>query len=147
MIVIGDTSGLVAAFNPSSALHSRARTAFIGAAATVISPLVMREIEHIMTRERGRDAAYAVNDWLLANTESQRIVVPEISVDTLRRARRVQDAYRDLKLDLTDAVNVVLAEVYATVHVLTMDARDFRAVAPLSAEPAFVLLPEDGVGG
>lgn len=147
MIVIGDTSGLVAAFNPSSALHARARAAFTAAAATVISPLVLLEIEHIMTRERGRAAAYAVNDWLLANTESQRVVVPELGVDLLRRARRVQGAYRDLRLDLTDAVNVALAEVYATVQVLTLDARDFRAVTPLTAEPAFVLLPEDDGSG
>ncbi len=144
MIVIGDTSGLIAAFNPSSSVHSRARQAFIGAPATVISPLVMLEIEHIMTREHGREAAYAVNDWPLGNTESQRIIVPAVDDALLRRARRVQDAYRDLRLDLTDAVNVALADAYDTARILTLDARDFRAVTPLTAHSAFVLLPEDG---
>jgi uncharacterized protein len=55
----------------------------------------------------------------------------------------VQDRYADLGLDLTDAVNVVLAEQYETEYVLTLDRRDFRAVRPLTGHIAFVLLPDD----
>ncbi len=124
-------------------MHRSARRAFIDSPATVVSPPVLLEIEHVITREQGRSAAYGVNDWLLKNAEGRRIVVPELTAEMLRRARSVQDRYRDLRLDLADAVNVVLAERYETPRMLTLDARDFRAVRPLSGHDAFVLVPKD----
>lgn len=59
----------------------------------------------------------------------------------LRVARRVQNRYLALRLDLTDATNVSLAERYETVAVLTLDRRDFRAISPLTGDAAFRLLP------
>jgi predicted nucleic acid-binding protein len=41
------------------------------------------------------------------------------------------------RLDLADAVNVVLAERYETDVVLTLDRRNFRAVRPLNSHTAF----------
>lgn len=144
MIVIGDTSGLVAALNTDDPEHDTAREAFHGAAATVISPLVFVEIEHVLTRNVTRAAAHAVQDWLLQQERTQRVVVPEVSASRLRTARTVQDQYRDLGLDLADSVNVVLAEQYETETLLTLDRRDFRAIRPLTGHPAFRLLPDDG---
>ena len=72
-----------------------------------------------------------------------RVLVPEVSAATLRTARTVQDRYAELKLDLADSVNVVLAEKYETHTVLTLDRRDFRAIRPLTRHPAFRLLPDD----
>lgn len=143
MIIVGDTSGLVAALNPSDPQHTGARTALQLAALTVVSPLVVHEIEHITTRSINRRAAYAVNDWLLAQEIAGRIEVPAISADLLRSARRVQNRYLALRLDLTDAVNVLLAERYDTADLLTLDRRDFRTITPLMTHPAFRLLPDD----
>ncbi|NKY32981.1 PIN domain-containing protein [Nocardia speluncae] len=143
MIVIGDTSGLVAAFNSADPEHVRARVALQQAALTIVSPLVLLEVEHITTRNLNRRAAYAVNDWLLAQERTGRIEVPTVSADLLRIARRVQDRYLALRLDLTDATNVSLAERYETVAVLTLDRRDFRAISPLTGDAAFRLLPDD----
>lgn len=143
MIIIGDTSGLVAALNASDPEHEAARTALRQAALTVVSPLVILEIEHITTRNVNRKAAYAVNDWLLAHERTGRLAIPELSADTLRKARVVQNRYAALRLDLTDAVNVVLAEAYDTETILTLDRRDFRAVTPLTGNHAFRLLPDD----
>jgi predicted nucleic acid-binding protein len=56
VIVIGDTSGLVAALNTSEPEHEPARTAMRQAALTVVSPLVILEIEHITTRNIHRRA-------------------------------------------------------------------------------------------
>jgi uncharacterized protein len=69
--------------------------------------------------------------------------VPSIGPLALRHARRVQDAYRALKLDLADAVNIILAEQYETNAILTLDRRDFRAVAPLTGHSGFRILPDD----
>ncbi|ARQ69614.1 PIN domain-containing protein [Streptomyces marincola] len=143
MIVIGDTSGLVAALNVSDAEHEPARTAMRQAALTVVSPLVILEIEHITTRNVDRRAAHSVNDWLLSQERTGRVAIPELSAVTLHRARVVQNRYAALRLDLTDAVNVVLAEAYDTEIILTLDRRDFRAITPLTGTHAFRLLPDD----
>lgn len=143
MIVIGDTSGLVAALNVSDPEHEAARTALRRASATVVSPLVFMEIEHITTRNVGRQAAHAVNDWLLEQARTLRVLVPEVSADAIRKARGIQDRYGALTLDLADAVNVILAEAYETDCVLTLDRRDFRAMQPLTSHKAFRLLPDD----
>jgi predicted nucleic acid-binding protein len=143
VILLGDTSGLVAAFNSADPEHAAARTALIGAALTVISPLVFLEIEHITTRNVSRQAALDLNDWLLAQERIGRVAVPTVSADVLLKARAVQNHYAALRLDLTDAVTVVVAERYETEVVLTLDRRDFRSVAPLTGSRAFRLLPDD----
>ncbi|MGP4115273.1 PIN domain-containing protein [Streptomyces sp. 4N509B] len=143
MIVIGDTSGLVAALNTADPGHQEARTALREAALIVVSPLVMLEIEHVTTRNINRRTAHVVNDWLLGQEGAGRVAVPSVSAHTLRKARAVQDRYAALRLDLTDAVNVVLAEEYETEAVLTLDRRDFRAITPLTGSHAFRLLPDD----
>ncbi|AEF35815.1 MAG: PIN domain-containing protein [Mycolicibacter algericus] len=143
MIVVADTSGLVAAFNAGDPEHRAAREALIGAALTVVSPLVLLEIEHVTTRNVSRSAALAINDWLLAQERTGRVVIATVTAPTLRIARTVQNRYAALRLDLTDAVSVVVAEQYETDAVLTLDRRDFRAIAPLNGAPAFRLLPDD----
>lgn len=143
MIVIGDTSGLSAAINRSDPDHEAARDSWRRASVTVIAPLVFAEVEYVMTSRLNRPAAWRVNDWLLDQVRTDRIRVADVSATTLDRARAVQNAYADLRLDLTDAVNVVLAERYETEFVLTLDRRDFRAVRPLTGHDAFVLLPDD----
>ena len=143
MIIIGDTSGLVAALNVSDPEHEAARAALRTAALTVVSPLVLLEIEHITTRNVGRQAALAVNDWLLAQEQTGRVAVPGLSAATLRKARKIQDRYAALRLDLADAVNVLLAEQFETEAILTLDRRDFRAITPLTGKHGFRLLPDD----
>ncbi|AEH07941.1 MULTISPECIES: PIN domain-containing protein [Protofrankia] len=143
MIVVGDTSGLVAAFSIGNPEHRAARAALREASVTVVSPLVFAEVEHIVTRNIDRRTAYAVNGWLLRQEDSMRILVPELAADALRRARVVQHRYAGLNLDIADAVNVVLAERYETDSVPTLDRRDFRAIRPLSNHKAFRLLPDD----
>jgi predicted nucleic acid-binding protein len=143
VIIIGDTSGLVAALNVSDPEHEAARTALRTAALTVVSPLVLLEIEHITTRNVCRQAALAVNDWLLAQEQTGRVAVPSLSAATLRKARKIQDRYAALRLDLADAVNVLLAEQFETETILTLDRRDFRAITPLTGKHGFRLLPDD----
>ena len=143
MILVGDTSGLVAAFNAADPEHLPARQSLIEAALTVVSPLVFLEIEHITTGNVGRSAALALNDWLLDQQRTGRVAIPAVSASMLRIARSVQNRYATLRLDLTDAVSVVVAEQYETEAVLILDRRDFRALAPLTGAATFRLLPDD----
>ncbi|WP_228000383.1 hypothetical protein [Nocardia australiensis] len=52
---------------------------------------------------------------VLAQERTGRIEVPTISADLLRVARKVQNRYMAMRLDLTDATNVSLAERYGGV--------------------------------
>lgn len=144
MILIGDTGGIIAAFNRGSAIYTAAREAMFSAPAMSVSPLVMLELEHIMTRDFGRSAAYSINDWLLKSAQSHRVVIPDVSATDLQQTRAVQNRYLDLELDLTDALNVVLAFRHRTNRLLTTDERDFRAITPLTHHTGFQLLPADG---
>jgi predicted nucleic acid-binding protein len=143
VIVIGDTSGLVSAFNADDPGQAAARSAFQRASVTVISPLVFAEIEHIVTRNIDRNAAHEAIDWLLAQEHTKRVLLPKLTAQSLRRGRMIQGRYAALRLDLADSVNVVLAAEYETDCILTLDRRDLRAVRPLTQHQAFRLLPDD----
>ncbi|WP_245671719.1 PIN domain-containing protein [Nocardia amamiensis] len=109
----------------------------------MVSPLVLLEIEHAITRNMNREKAYGVNDWLLAQERTGRVAVAEIPAGLLCIARRVQSRYADVRLDLTDSTNIAPAERYETADILTLDRRDVRAVTPLTCHGAFRVLPDD----
>ncbi|HEX9040020.1 MAG TPA: PIN domain-containing protein [Trebonia sp.] len=143
MIVIADTSGIIAA-SDRSAPESRACRDLLGSAGTVIvSPLVLAEVDHLAKVRFGTQARHAIIDNIFTHALRMRFQVPEVSADALKLAREVQRKYADLDLDLTDAVNVTLAADYRTDAILTLDRRDFRAVRPLTPHKAFRFLPDD----
>ncbi|MBF6236875.1 hypothetical protein IU474_07260 [Nocardia otitidiscaviarum] len=73
-----------------------------------------------------------VLDDLLTSAEEGAVLVPQVDRDDLRVAQKIIEQYRGLRLDLADAVTVVLAERYLTNDILTLDEKDFRAVRPLT---------------
>jgi predicted nucleic acid-binding protein len=143
IIVIADTSGLLAALDSTHPEHHASNEAIMAAGLLVMSPLLLAEIDHVATREIGRDAALSAVDDIRHWMRRGRIVLPEITEDHLGAAQSVRARYRDLDLDLADAVNVALAAEYDTDAVLTLDRRDFRAVRPLGRHKAFRVLPDD----
>ncbi|WP_217199283.1 PIN domain-containing protein [Streptomyces buecherae] len=143
IIVIADTSGLLAALDSAHPEHQASNEAIMAAGLLVMSPLLLAEIDHVATRELGREAALSAVDDVRAWMRRGRIAVPEITEDHLGVAQSVRARYRDLDLDLADAVNVALAADFDTDAVLTLDRRDFRAVRPLGRHKAFRVLPDD----
>ncbi|MFE0104727.1 PIN domain-containing protein [Streptomyces sp. NPDC059009] len=143
IIVIADTSGLLAALDSAHPEHQASNEAIMAAGLLVMSPLLLAEIDHVATRELGREAALSAVDDIRTWMRRGRIAVPEITEDHLGIAQSVRARYRDLDLDLADAVNVALAADYDTDAVLTLDRRDFRAVRPLGRHKAFRVLPDD----
>ncbi|MFD8149472.1 PIN domain-containing protein [Streptomyces sp. NPDC059720] len=100
-------------------------------------------LDHVATRELGRDAALSAVDDLRRWMSRGRVVVPEITEDHLGAAQSVRVRHRALDLGLADAVNVALAADYDTDAILTLDRRDFRAVRPLGRYKSFRVLPDD----
>ncbi|WAL96749.1 PIN domain-containing protein [Streptomyces sp. Je 1-369] len=143
IIVVADTSGLLAALDSTHPEHEAANEAILAAGLLVMSPLLLAELDHVATRELGREAALSAIDDIRRWMHRGRVVAPEITEDHLGAAQSVRARYRGLNLDLTDAVNVALAADYDTDAILTLDRRDFRAVRPLGRHKAFRVLPDD----
>ncbi|MET8571265.1 PIN domain-containing protein [Streptomyces sp. NPDC004783] len=143
IIVVADTSGLLAALDSTHPEHEGANEAILAAGLLVMSPLLLAELDHVATRELGREAAVSAVDDIRRWMRRGRVVVPEITEDHLGAAQSVRARYTGLDLDLADAVNVALASDYDTDAILTLDRRDFRAVRPLGRHKAFRVLPDD----
>lgn len=144
MIVVGDTSALFASVDRAQPEHEGCRTV-LRAARLVISPLVLTELDHLVQRDVGWEAAVTVLDALLSRIDAGQDRLAELSRKDLDVARQVRRQYASLRLDLADCVGVALAHRYRTNEIFTLDQRDFRAVEP--PDPRFShfrLLPADG---
>ncbi|SFD70007.1 PIN domain-containing protein [Streptomyces aidingensis] len=143
IIVIADTSGLLAALDSTHPEHAAAGEALMAAGLLVMSPLLLAELDHVATRELGRAAAVSAVDDIRRWMARGRAAVPEVTEQHLAAAQSLRARYAALDLDLADAVNVTLAADYDTDALLALDRRDFRAVRPLGHHKAFRLLPDD----
>ncbi|GAB2880817.1 PIN domain-containing protein [Streptomyces mayteni] len=143
IIVVADTSGLLAALDAAHPEHGGANEALTAAGLLVMSPLLLAELDHVATRELGRAAALSAVDDIRRWMGRGRVVVPEITEHHLAAAQSIRGRYRALDLDLADAVNVALAADYDTDAILALNRRDFRAVRPLGRHKAFRVLPDD----
>jgi predicted nucleic acid-binding protein len=143
VIVIADTSGLLALFNRSDPEHRQTATAADACGLLVVSPMTLTEVHQVATIRADRRTADTILTTLTARAESTRIAIADTGPRLLRTALNVRRYYSALDLDLADAVAVALAAEYRTDVILTRDRRDFRAVRPLTGQPAFRLVPDD----
>jgi predicted nucleic acid-binding protein len=139
--LIIDTSGYLAGTIAKHPLNRAIRGILADASEPpVVSPLVLAEIDYMVLDKAGVGPEIEALDDLTSGAYD----LPAVDLDDLRSARNLVAKHRDLKIGLTDAVNVVLAERFDTNEILTTDQRHFRAVTPLSRHfSAFRLLPLD----
>lgn len=143
MILVADTSGLIAASDKNAPESADCKAVLAQAGKTVVSPLVLTEVDHLAKARFGSGARTALIDFIIFQARRGRFHIPEITIDMAETARKVLRKYAGLGMDLADGVNVALAAEYRTCCVLTLDRRDFRAIRPLTPHPAFQLLPDD----
>ncbi len=143
IVVVADTSGLLAALDQTHPDGEAARRVLDDAGTLVVSPVLLSELDHVARRVLGRDAAHQAIDDIRHRAGEGRAVLPEVTAGILDTAQNVRARYSDLRLDLADAVNVAFADQFRTNAMLTLDRRDFRAIRPLSGHRAFQLLPDD----
>jgi uncharacterized protein len=137
-LILLDTSGLLSALDESQSRHADARRALEREAPPyLLSPFVAAEIDYLIVRHAGVGAEL---DFLGAIGERTYELAP-FEPDDVVRARAVVERFRDLRIGLTDASLVVLAERYGTNRVLTLDERHFRALR--IGRKRFVVLPTD----
>jgi uncharacterized protein len=143
MILIADTSGIIAASDSNAPESAACREILQQAGTVIISPLVLTEVDHLAKARFGSRARTAIIEFVITQARQLRFQIPETGLEILDTARQVQRRYASLDLDLADAVNVGLAAQYRTDAVLTLDRRDFRAMRPLTPHKWFRLLPDD----
>jgi len=143
VIVIADTSGILAASDGNARESAACQAILRDAGSVIISSLVLAEVDHLAKARFGSRARSRIIDFIIAQARQSRFEVPAASLEILATARLVQQHYAGLDLDLADAVTVSLAAHYRTDAVLTLDRRDFRAIRPLTAHQWFRVLPDD----
>jgi predicted nucleic acid-binding protein len=143
VIVIADTSGIIAASDRNARESAACREILQQAGTVVISPFVLTEVDHLAKARFGSRARTTIIDFVLGQARQQRFQIADTGLEILDTARVVQHQYAALELDLADAVSVGLAAHYRTDTVLTLDRRDFRAMSPLTPHKWFRLLPDD----
>ncbi|MDG9681280.1 PIN domain-containing protein [Streptomyces sp. DH18] len=144
MIIVADTSALYAAFDAAQTEHATAAR-ILENERLAISPLVVTELDHLVHRDLGFPAAMQVMEALNSRMGDGQYRLAELKLADLRTAQEVRQKYEGLRLDLADAVGVVLADRYRTDRIFTLDQRDFRAMSPLTPGlDAFRILPADG---
>ncbi len=100
------------------------------------TPLIVAEIDHLVSHGGGTDAALAFYEDLASGAYLVEWW-PEAVSETVSVAREHRG------IGLADASLVSLAARLGTTRVATLDERHFRAVRPLTGEAAFALLPAD----
>ncbi|WGP10766.1 PIN domain-containing protein [Streptomyces sp. SH5] len=147
MIVIADTSGLLALYNSSDPDHLAARKTVDTCGLLVASPLVLTEIHQVASFRGGRRAADRILCSMSRWVREARLVLAPPTAEIIDTALAVRARYATLNLDLLDTVNVVnvaLAAEYDTDTVLTRDIRDLRALRPLAGRYThFRIMPDD----
>ena len=143
MIVVADTSALLAAFDTTEAAHASARQV-MSTELLVISPFVLTELDHLVRRNFGFAAALAAIESLTDRIADGDYRLAAVTNDDLLTAAEVRSLYASLELDLADAVGVVLADRHRTNRVFTLDHPDFRVIRPLTPGfDHFTILPAD----
>jgi uncharacterized protein len=146
VIIVADTSALFAAFDAAQPEHGDA-VEVMEHELLVVSPMVLTELDHLVHRAIGWHAAMQVMEALQDRISGGRYKLADLRPADLVTAHDVRLKYEALRLDLADAVGVVLADRHRTDRIFTLDQRDFRAITPLTPGfQAFRLIPADTSG-
>ncbi len=138
MLVL-DTSGLLAALDGTQRFHAPAKRVLAGYEGTLLlSPFVLAELDYLLSTRVGWDAEVA----LLGEVGRGTYRLEPFTEDDMVEVVGVLERYAGLGAGLADASNVVLANRYDTLDVLTLDERHFRVLRGPHDRP-FRLLPAD----
>ncbi|MFG2428106.1 PIN domain-containing protein [Streptomyces sp. NPDC048590] len=144
-VAIADTNALYRLFTPKDPRHEAHRQALGAVGHLVLSPMVLTELDYLLTSKIGASASMNALDFVARQVEVRRFEIPDVAPHvrgTMAVMRGYQDADNGRGVGLTDAMNVVLAAAYRTADLFTSDRR-FRIMRPLTGHSAFRLLPED----
>jgi len=138
-LIVLDTSVALAFMDRDDDDHEAVRgwmTSQVGELVT--TPLVVAELDHLVSRQGGSAAVRALRQDL-----DRGAYLVEWWPTAIHEAIAVAKRYESMELGLADASLVILAGRLRTTDIATLDERHFRALKPLSGGKAFTLLPAD----
>jgi uncharacterized protein len=139
-VIVADTSAILASIDASAASHQPCARLVQGTdEPLLVSHMVVTEADYLLTTRFG----VATANRFLADVVAGGFQLAPTDEHDLDEAVSVNTRYADLRLGVTDSLNVVLAARHGTVRVFTLDERHFRVVRPLAHGEAFTLLPLD----
>lgn len=139
MTLILDSSGLLAAIDEEQEDHIAAREVLESVRGPLlISPFVLAELDYMILTRMGQGRELA----LLGEVARGAYRLERFSEEDVTAAIEIVERYADFRIGLADASNVVLANRYGTLDVLTLDERDFRTLRGPGGRP-FRILPAD----
>ena len=98
------------------------------------SEAVLTEVLYLLNfSSRAQSAAI---DFVL----KEAIILVPSSLESLKRAKRLMEKYKDIPMDYADATLVSIAEDLSVTHVVTFDVKDF-GIYRLPLKQPFVILP------
>ncbi|WP_314174247.1 PIN domain-containing protein [Streptomyces winkii] len=144
-VVVADTNALYRVLDTRLSGHEEHRKALGSIRHLVISPLVLGELDYLLSTRAGADSAITALRFIDRYTATRRFEIPDLAPH-MSAALAVMEGYRDADngrgVGLADAMNVALAAAYRTETVFTSD-QHFRMMVPLTGHAAFRLLPDD----
>jgi predicted nucleic acid-binding protein len=138
-VIVLDTSVALAFMDRRDADHERVRN-WIETSEEELSttPLIVAELDHLITRQGGPAAARALRQDL-----DRGAYLVEWWSTAIHETIAIANRHEAIELGLADASLVALAARLQTLDIATLDERHFRALKPLSGGKAFKLLPAD----
>jgi predicted nucleic acid-binding protein len=139
-LIVLDTSVVLAFMDRRDADHELVREWMVQADDELVtSPLVVAELDHLVSRQGGARACEALRDDL-----DRGAYLLEWWPSAIHEAIAVARRYESMGLGLTDASLIALAARLKTKSIATLDERHFRTARPLTdPDGAFTLLPAD----
>jgi len=138
-LIIVDTSGLLALFDPVQ--HDHERVAVVvehEGGPFLLSTFVLAELDHLLSTRVSVDAELA----FLRRVGAGDYAVESFDDEEITAAAGLIDRYRGQQIGLADASLVILAARADTNRILTLDERHFRVIRPIRGG-SFTILPAD----
>ena len=122
-VALVDTGPLVALFDPSDADHDPCKQALgqLRRYRRVTSLAVLTEAVYLLNFSTRAQQA------LLTFVAAGAVEIADFNTALVSRAAALMERYDSLPMDFADATLVVLAELFQTTTVFTLDCRDFGA--------------------
>ncbi len=130
-----DTSGVLAALDRDQRAHAGCAQALAEAEPPfLLSPFVLAELDYLLTKHVSHQASGA----LLTDVVERRYRLEPFDAVDIGACLLVSQRFDDLRIGLTDASLVVLADRHDCRDVLTLDRRHFDALRTSLGEPFMV---------
>ena len=137
MLVMMDTGPWVALIDRSEERHEECVEWLRDFRGNIFSSeAVLTEVLYLLNfSSRARSAGI---DFVLSGA----IILVPPSLESLKRAKRLMEKYKDIPMDYADATLVSIAEDLSITEVVTFDVKDF-SIYRLSSKQPFVILPQN----